>query len=72
MSIHLLVPGPLDTVSGGNIYDRRMVEGLRALGETVDRVAAWCGLYQHAWHPTMLRVSLFVCLYGAVALYIYR
>mgnify|MGYP003589416269 CR=1 FL=1 len=42
------------------------------VGWGIDRVAAWCGLYQHAWHPTMLRVSLFVCLYGAVALYIYR
>ena len=32
MSIHLLVPGPFGTVSGGYIYDRRIVEGLRALG----------------------------------------
>jgi len=35
VSIHLLVPGPFDAVSGGYIYDRRMVEGLRALGEAV-------------------------------------
>lgn len=32
MRIALLVPGPFDTVSGGYIYDRRLVEGLRALG----------------------------------------
>ncbi len=38
MSIHLLVPGPFDAISGGYIYDRRMVEGLRALGETVEVV----------------------------------
>ena len=38
MKLHLLVPGPFDTVSGGYIYDRRMVEGLRALGETVEVV----------------------------------
>ena len=36
MSIHLLVPDPFDAISGGYIYDRRMVEGLRALGETVE------------------------------------
>jgi len=35
VSIHLLVPGPFDAISGGYIYDRRMVEGLRALGEAV-------------------------------------
>ncbi len=38
MSLHLLVPGPFDAVSGGYIYDRRIVEGLRALGETVEVV----------------------------------
>lgn len=38
MSIHLLAPGPFDAISGGYIYDRRMVEGLRALGETVEVV----------------------------------
>ncbi|MEO3474481.1 glycosyltransferase family 4 protein [Roseomonas sp. CAU 1739] len=35
MNLHLLVPGPFDAISGGYNYDRRMVEGLRALGETV-------------------------------------
>jgi len=38
VTIHLLLPGPLDAISGGYIYDRRMVEGLRALGETVEVV----------------------------------
>ncbi len=38
MSIHLLVPRPFDAISGGYIYDRRMVEGLRALGEAVEVV----------------------------------
>ncbi|WP_198372155.1 glycosyltransferase family 4 protein [Roseomonas rosulenta] len=38
MSIHLLVPAPFDAISGGYIYDRRMVEGLRALGESVEVV----------------------------------
>ena len=35
MSIHLLVPAPFSAISGGYIYDRRMVEGLRALGQEV-------------------------------------
>jgi glycosyltransferase involved in cell wall biosynthesis len=34
-AIHLLVPAPFSAISGGYIYDRRMVEGLRALGEEV-------------------------------------
>jgi len=32
MKLALLVPGPFDTVSGGYIYDRRILEGLRARG----------------------------------------
>ena len=35
MQICLIVPGPLATVSGGHHYDRRMAEGLRALGHDV-------------------------------------
>jgi len=34
-SLDLVVPGPLDQRTGGYIYDRRIVEGLRALGWTV-------------------------------------
>ncbi len=33
--IHLLVPAPFDTVSGGYSYDRRIVAGLRAAGHAV-------------------------------------
>jgi glycosyltransferase involved in cell wall biosynthesis len=35
-SAYYLVPGSLDVATGGTIYDRRMVEGLRALGWRVD------------------------------------
>lgn len=35
MEVALLVPGPFDTISGGYIYDRRLVEGLRANGHEV-------------------------------------
>ncbi|MBR0648978.1 glycosyltransferase family 4 protein [Roseomonas terrae] len=38
MRVHFLVPGPFDAISGGYIYDRRIVDGLRALGETVEVV----------------------------------
>ena len=41
-------------------------------GWLLDRLAARLGLYQHAWHPVLLRVSLFTCLYGALALATYR
>ena len=41
-------------------------------GWVIDRLVAWCGLYRHAWHPTLLRVSLFTCLYGALVLYVYH
>ena len=34
-AIHLIVPAPFSAISGGYIYDRRMVEGLRALGQDV-------------------------------------
>ena len=42
------------------------------LGWGLDRLFAWCGLYRHAWHPALLRVSLFTCLYCALALTIYH
>ena len=35
MRIALLVPAPFDAVSGGYAYDRRLVEGLRAVGHAV-------------------------------------
>ncbi|MDD0842861.1 DUF1656 domain-containing protein [Pseudomonas sp. Gutcm_11s] len=38
----------------------------------LDRLFARAGLYRHAWHPTLLRVGLFTCLYCALALTIYR
>ncbi|MEO9901817.1 MAG: glycosyltransferase family 4 protein [Nisaea sp.] len=31
-SVHFIVPGPLETLTGGFIYDRYMVEGLKAAG----------------------------------------
>ena len=34
--LHLVVPGPLDQRTGGYIYDRRIVEGLRASGRAVE------------------------------------
>jgi glycosyltransferase involved in cell wall biosynthesis len=38
MHVCLIVPGPLATVSGGHTYDRRMADGLRALGHAVQVV----------------------------------
>jgi glycosyltransferase involved in cell wall biosynthesis len=39
MRLALFVPAPWDTVSGGYVYDRRIVAGLRAIGHRVDVVA---------------------------------
>lgn len=33
--LHVVVPGPLDQRTGGYIYDRRIVAGLRALGHSI-------------------------------------
>ena len=35
MQVHFVVPGPLDQRTGGYLYDRRIIEGLRAQGTTV-------------------------------------
>ncbi|MBX6742689.1 MAG: glycosyltransferase family 4 protein [Acetobacteraceae bacterium] len=35
MKLALLVPGPFDAVSGGYLYDRRLVEGLSRLGHDI-------------------------------------
>jgi glycosyltransferase involved in cell wall biosynthesis len=35
MQVHFVVPGPLDQRTGGYLYDKRIVEGLRAQGTVV-------------------------------------
>lgn len=41
-------------------------------GWLIDRIAARLGLYHLAWHPVLLRVCLFTCLYASLALATYR
>jgi glycosyltransferase involved in cell wall biosynthesis len=36
--VHFLVPGPLDQHTGGYLFDRHVVEGMRACGRTVEVV----------------------------------
>ena len=36
MALAFLVPGPLDQLTGGYLFDRMIVEGLRAAGRIVD------------------------------------
>jgi hypothetical protein len=38
----------------------------------VDRFLAGFDLYRCFWHPALLRMCLFVCLFGALALTVYR
>ncbi|MCB2527158.1 DUF1656 domain-containing protein, partial [Listeria monocytogenes] len=37
-----------------------------------DRSFASVGRYRFTWHPALVRVSLFACLYGGLSLTIYR
>ncbi len=43
-----------------------------AIGWGIDRLIAWWGFYTNAWHSILLRVSLFVCFFGVIALYVYQ
>jgi glycosyltransferase involved in cell wall biosynthesis len=47
MPLALLIPGPLDQLTGGYLFARRVVEGLRTLGRTVI-VAELAGRYPDA------------------------
>lgn len=38
----------------------------------LDRVLSWLDLYRFFWHPALLRLSLFSCIFGAMALTVYR
>ena len=42
------------------------------LAWALDRFLAGFDLYRFFWHPALLRLSLFVCLFGALALTVYR
>ncbi|MBC3954741.1 MULTISPECIES: DUF1656 domain-containing protein [Pseudomonas] len=42
------------------------------LAWALDRLLAALDLYRHVWHPALLRLSLFTCLFGALALPLYR
>lgn len=37
----------------------------------LDRLLAYLGTYRYVWHPALLRVSLFVCIFGSTALFVY-
>ena len=54
--LHVVVPGPLDQQTGGYIYDRRMVDGLRARGWQVD-VHSVAGIFPAADVRTRARMA---------------
>ncbi|NBA95054.1 DUF1656 domain-containing protein [Pseudomonas sp. R5(2019)] len=37
-----------------------------------DRLLSGLDLYRFFWHPALLRLCLFVCIFGAMALTVYR
>ncbi|WP_439852015.1 DUF1656 domain-containing protein [Pseudomonas syringae] len=43
-----------------------------ALAWALDRLLAGFDLYRLFWHSALLRLSLFVCIFGALALPLYR
>jgi len=47
---------------------------LLAAGVTwaVDRLLSSLDVYRFFWHPALLRLCLFVCIFGAMALTVYR
>lgn len=38
----------------------------------LDRLLASLDVYRRFWHPALLRLSLFFCVFGALALTVYR
>ncbi|WP_109512487.1 DUF1656 domain-containing protein [Pseudomonas ovata] len=42
------------------------------LAWALDRLLSGLDLYRLFWHPALLRLSLFVCLFSALALPLYR
>lgn len=43
-----------------------------ALAWALDRWLSALDVYRFFWHPALLRLSLFVCIFGAMALTVYR
>ncbi|MGY3041120.1 hypothetical protein ACVWWQ_002751 [Rhodanobacter sp. TND4EL1] len=37
----------------------------------LDLVVGRLGLYRHVWHPSLFRLALFVCLFGAAGLLLF-
>ncbi|MCB8945762.1 MAG: glycosyltransferase [Ardenticatenaceae bacterium] len=51
MKIALLIYGPLDTISGGYLYDRKLVEHLRGCGDEVSIILLpWSNYSRHLTH----------------------
>jgi hypothetical protein len=42
------------------------------LAWALDRLFSGLDLYRLFWHPALLRLSLFACIFGAMALTVYR
>lgn len=42
------------------------------LAWVLDRALSWLDLYRFFWHAALMRLSLFSCIFGALALTVYR
>lgn len=34
----------------------------------LDRILGRCGVYRHVWHPSLFRISIFVCIFAVCGL----
>ena len=43
--------------------------GLQTL---LDRVLGWLGVYRMVWHPSLARLCIFIAIFGALTLSLYK
>jgi hypothetical protein len=65
---------PREIVLSGILFPSLLVVFVAAAALTwlLDGLAARVGLYRVLWHPPLVRLALFVCLFGGGGLLIYQ
>jgi len=64
---------PRELVLSGILFPTLLVVFVAAAALTwlLDNLAARAGLHRFLWHPPLVRLALFVCLFGGGGLLIY-
>lgn len=42
------------------------------LQTVLDRVLGWTGFYRMVWHPSLARLCIFIAIFGALSLSLYK